>query len=343
LKDAIGDELVMGIEYRREEMTLSALARDTARIGVLMSRKLNTGVTIDAPPELAPLPPTARAPEANLTVTYHGLPAAAPGDTVVVTVRLEGDVAPGTLMAVEGPPGWSITPASAVMDAVRREVNVALHAPPHPAHWPMRNLFRACLRTTPVADVQFGVAGAALWKLLGVYYDALPPEGDPIAHGRRFNHHFAPLEREYLAEPDPDIEALYRAWSQKRGRPAVVPSYEHEVDPSRLVGLRGPYIAYLARTVISPEEREAWIVVGNTDGYKLWLNGELVADVDEAVEWTPYNAAYPVRLAQGPNRLLLKLARRGAGMRFTLGFRGRTRAHGDHHNVEDWLVDLSEE
>jgi ADP-ribosylglycohydrolase len=343
LKDAIGDELVMGIEYRRDEMTLSALARDTARVGVLLSRELDTGVTIEGAPEFAPFPPTARAPEARLTVDYHGLPAAAPGDTVEVTVRLEGGVAPGTLMAVEGPPGWSITPASAVMDAVRREVRVALHAPLHPARWPMRNLFRACLRTAPAAEIEFGVAGAALWKLLGVYYDELPAEGDPIAQGRRFNHHFASLERAYIPEPQLDVDALYRAWSQKLGRPAVVPGYEHEVDPARLVGLRGPYIAYLARTVVSPEAREAWIVIGNTDGYKLWLNGEPVAAVDEAVEWTPFNAAHPVKLQKGPNRLLLKLARRGAGMHFTLGFRGRTKAHGDHHNVEDWLVDLAEE
>ena len=56
LKEPIGDELVMGIQYHRPEMTLTALARDTARMGVLLSRELRTGVEIEAAPALAPLP-----------------------------------------------------------------------------------------------------------------------------------------------------------------------------------------------------------------------------------------------------------------------------------------------
>ncbi len=37
LKAPIGSELVMGIQYHRPEMTLSALARDTAQVGVLLA------------------------------------------------------------------------------------------------------------------------------------------------------------------------------------------------------------------------------------------------------------------------------------------------------------------
>ena len=40
----------MGIEYRRPEMTLSALARDTARIGVLLTQEGNPTVQIEEAP-----------------------------------------------------------------------------------------------------------------------------------------------------------------------------------------------------------------------------------------------------------------------------------------------------
>lgn len=219
---------------------------------------------------------------------------------------------------------------------------VALHAPTRPSQWPMRNLFSIHLGGTSPVDYTFGIAGAGLWQFLGVYYDALPDESDERQMRRRFNQHFASLERAYLPEPDIDVATLYRAWSRKLGRPALVASYEHEVDPSRLIGLRGTYCCYLARTVISPEERSAYIVIGNNDAYKLYLNGELVATEDESTWWTPFNNAYRVTLRQGPNYLLIKLLKRGDDLRFTLGFRADTGTWGRHHNCEDWLVDLSD-
>jgi ADP-ribosylglycohydrolase len=340
LKGPIGDDLVMGIQYRREEMTLSALARDTARVGVLLSQELETGVHIGDAPDLDPLPPTARPPATRLKVNYGGLPVAAPGDSVAVTVRVEGQVTEGAQLTIEGPPGWTVVPNVATVGATRRAVPVILHAPVDVDEWPMRNLFTARLEAAVPVEYTFGVAGAGLWKFLGVYYDALPDENDEKQMRRRFNQHFVSLSRDYLPEPDVDVDDLYQAWSRKLGRPAVVASYEHEVDPAQLIGLRGPSCCYLVRTVISPEEREAYVVIGNNDGYRLYLNGNLVAEEDECLWWAPFNNAYRVTLRQGPNRLLLKLLKRGDDLRFTLGLRAATDEWRPHHNCEDWLVDL---
>ncbi len=341
LKRPVGDELVMGIQYRRPEMTLSALARDTARMGVLLARECATGVEITGAPEVAPLPATAKVPATRMWVEYDGLPAAAPGDIVTVTVRVEGEVPESAPLTIAGPAGWTIVPEVAPIDPVHRAVTVALHAPAYPAEWPMRQLFTARLGTNPPITYTFGVAGAGLWQLLGVYYDALPDEKDPVQQRRRFNQHFVSLQRAYLPEPDVDVEAMYQAWSRKLGRPAIVPSYEHEINLSRLIGLRGPYCAYLARTVISPDERSAYIVIGNNDGYRLYLNGEKVGEMDECVWWAPFNNVHRVTLRPGPNRLLLKLLKRGDNLKFTLGLRADTgRRRG--HNTEDWLVDLAD-
>jgi hypothetical protein len=211
------------------------------------------------------------------------------------------------------------------------------------------------------------VAGAGLYRFLGIYYDALPDESDPIQVQRSFNQHFVSLERAYLPEPDVDVDRLYEEWSRKLGRPSVVPSYEHEIDLAQLVGLRGPCCAYVARTLISPAAQPVFIVIGNSDSYRLYLNGDLVGEADEAVWWTPFNAVYKADLKQGENQILIKLLRRGDEMRFTLGFRIRATSgeevlslrgmepgsRDDHwesilgslvdaHNVMDWLVDITD-
>ena len=289
LKDPVGDELVMGIEYNRPEMTLSALARDTARMGVLLAREMNTGVEIEAAPAMAPLPASAAIPATRLAVEYAGLPAAAPGEAVQVTVKVEGQAPEGAVLSLTGPAGWVIVPERTAVGPTRREVAVTLHAPADPAAWPMRNLFTACLHVPSQPDLSysFGVAGAGLWKLLGIYYDAVPDENNPRQVRRRFNQHFVSLQKPYLPEPRPEIDALYADWSRKLGRPALIASYEHEVDLTRLVGLSGPYCAYLARTLISPEERDVFVVMGNNDAFRLYLNGERIAEEDETVWWAP--------------------------------------------------------
>ena len=257
--------------------------------------------------------------------------------------------APAGTLTVEGPEGWTVTPARAPVDARRPEVTVRLAAPaevPVEADkWPMRNIFTARLEAPGESlAYEFGVAGAGLWRLLGIFYDAVPDEGVPAQARRKMNHHFVSLTREYLPEPDVDVAAQYEAWSRKLGRPALLASYEHEVDVTRLVGLTGAYCAYVARTVVSPEERRAYAVVGNNDGYRFYLNGERIAEVDERICWTPFNNIHEVTLRKGPNRILLKLLKRTDRLVFTFGLReGPTDENGRRgHNMHDWLVDLAD-
>lgn len=340
LKAPVGDELVMGIEYRRPEMTLSALARDTARVGVLLAKECGTAVEIEDAPKMAPLPATAKAPAVSLSVEYQGLPAAAPGDIVSVRVRVHGGIGKGGRLEIEPPQGWLVVPPSVEVDAFTQAVDFDLHAPSDIGEWPMRNIFTARLEGDPPAEHQFGVAGAALWRLLGVYFDTAAPEDIPNRGQRRMNHHFVRLDREYLNEPDLDARTLFDEFSKKLGRPAVLPSYENDIYLPRLVGLQGEYCAYLARTVISPEEREAYLVVGNNDSYRLYLNGGLAVEADEYTCWSPFNNVHKVKLRKGSNELLLKLLKRGDALRFTLGFRAAVGRRGA--NCEDWLVDLAD-
>ena len=343
LRERIGDELVMGIKYRRPDMTLSALARDTARIGVLFSRQAATAVQIADAPAFTPLPETARRASLSVEVEYAGLPAAAPGDRVKVTLHVQGDVPAKTRLSVDGPQGWTIAPADVAVDNLKHSVEVMLHAPREVSEWPMKNLFHARLSTDPPLTYSFGVAGAGLWRFLGVYYDPVPDESNPVQTFRRFNQHFVSLGKAYLPEPDVDAGRLYEEWSRKLGRPAVAVSYENEISLSALVGIRGACCAYLDRTIVSPQERDVYLMVGNSDAYRLYVNSEKVAEVDDCGLWAPFNNGHAVRLRQGPNHILVKLLRRGDDLRFTFAVRENTGACGGNHNCEDWLTDLADE
>ncbi len=342
IKGPVGDELVMGIQYRRPEMTLSALARDTARMGVLLSIEQDTGVEIVDAPAMQPLPETARKPATWLTVDYEGLPEAAPGDLVRVTVRGHGAMPPGQVLEVTGPDSWTITPAQAPMDDLQREVIVSLHAPTHPELWPERNLF-----TVRLGDIvyEFGVAGAPVWKIVGVHYDAVPPPNtDPQrAQLRRMQHHFVSLQREYVPEPITNVDDLYVEWSRKLGVPALVPAYERAVAPDQLIGLRGEYVVYLARTIVSPTEQRVHLGIGNTDSYRVWLNGELVGEADETVWWAPFNNVHQnVTLRRGENLVVVKLVKPRDDLRFTFGIRDSNGPRGGAFWSSDWVVNLAD-
>jgi ADP-ribosylglycohydrolase len=334
LKGPIGDQLVMGIAYHRPEMTLTALARDTARVGALLCADLNGACEITECPALAPLPQLPLTP--RLEVTYQGMPCAAPGETVAVQVRVSGPLAatpqPLTLQA---PEGWACLPHSVPVSATQRQAEFQLRLSENVAALPQANLFT--LRLGAIAHT-FGVAGAGLWRFLGVYFEPLPPEGDALARQRRMNHHFITPSKDYTAGADPD--ALYAYWSRVLGRPAVLVSRENEVELSQMTGLQGACVAYVDRTILSPEAREVFLVIGNTDSFRLRLNGVELAAIDERLPWTPFNNVISARLQAGANYLWLELTRHSDQMRFTLGIRQHRERDGANQN--DWCVDLAD-
>lgn len=65
--------------------------------------------------------------------------------------------------------------------------------------------------------------------------------------------------------------------------------------------------AYTLIYVHSPEEMEAQIRFGNTDGIKIWLNDELKFSSDKGRQAAPEQDIVPVSLAKGQNRILLKI------------------------------------
>jgi hypothetical protein len=84
--------------------------------------------------------------------------------------------------------------------------------------------------------------------------------------------------------------------------------------------------------------------VGNSDSYRVYLNGELVGEDDAYLAWTPFNNKHAVTLREGENHIIVKLLKRGDHIKFTLGIRERQNWHGYGFgpNKQDWLVDVSD-
>jgi len=337
LKAPIGDQLVMGIAYHRPEMTLHALARDTARVGALFCKQLNGACEIANCPPLEPLP---AAPEEPLfEVRYESVPSIAPGETIAVSVHVSGPLADTQPLTLTTPEGWASLPAAATVGPHSRSARFVLQAASEAPRLAQANLFELCLGA-PCLDGgrhTFGVAGAALYRFLGVYFDPLPPEGDDLARRRRMNHHFITRGKDYTEGAAPDT--LYAHWSQVLGRPAVLVSRENEIDLGQMTGLQGACVAYFDRTIHSPEERDVFLIVGNTDGFRLRLNAVELAASDERLAWTPFNTVIAAHLKAGANHLWLELARPGDQMRFSLGIR-HSGPRG--YNGHDWCTDLTD-
>ena len=102
--------------------------------------------------------------------------------------------------------------------------------------------------------------------------------------------------------------------------------------------MQGQMCVYLEAEINSPKEQQVWLIVGNTDGFKMWVNGEEVLSKDEIRIYTPYNNFCLANLKQGKNKVVIKLLRRAETVDFALGIR---KYDGKNHwHRSKWHTDI---
>ncbi|OGV83550.1 MAG: hypothetical protein A3K19_07625 [Lentisphaerae bacterium RIFOXYB12_FULL_65_16] len=359
LKDIIGDELVMGIEYRRKEMTLSALARDTANVGVKMATALKTGVGFVNAPKLKPFPNSIAKPQPRIAVDYHPEPAAAPGQQVSVdlTVKNAQAFVGNAHIVVRTPKTWTAVPDRiplTLYPGVEPKVHVNLVAAADAPRWPQGHHFTATLvqNAKTVLQEPFGIAGSMSWRLLGVFFDPCKPnEKGEITRemilkreGMWGRHYFIDFNRNYIEEKAVAVDrrkadVKFDAMSRILGQPAVVHCPDSFIRPESLIGLRAEWVCYLDAEFFSPKAREGGLWMGSNDGYRMYFNGEMVKELDVQRWWTPGAWDANVRIKKGLNRMLLKLIKRADKIEFTLGIREKL-ATKEFPGRNDWITDL---
>ena len=172
------------------------------------------------------------------------------------------------------------------------------------------------------------------WEIYGPFYEQLEQPMDPrfpCPHGEGCNlpdmvcmvNNQVFLDKAYITEfGEPDY---------------VLDAYEDWIDIDSCITMQGQMCCY-ARTVLEvKEDMKAWIVVGNNDGFRIWLNGQEILAKDEIRYWTPYNNFTLMELKKGKNLLTVKLLKRTEQLKFTAGFRIYD---GGHWHRSKWHIDL---
>ena len=360
-KDPIGDTFVTGIDLRRTDLSLQKLTEDTLAAGLAVAKVLNKQLTLETVPKsVGPLPSSVRpAARVRMDVDYVGLPSIAWGETKRLRLRLSNE----TDQFVRGhlrfdlPNGWAMETPDAVValpPGKGKTVDFTMTVPKSVSEIAQANRITARLvdeNDAGVAVETFGLSGAAPWHGMGVFFDTYNTAENSVCPWRRegkwanpsdtgaWQHHFTNLNKPYIVEGEFDYDATSARMKELLGERALFMAHEMEVPLERQLGLKGEMAAYLLLNVVSPEDREAHLIIGNTDGLRLWLNGELVAHADEFVWWTPNNITPRVRLRKGPNRVVVKLVRRAETLRFSFGLR---QVAGDKPvNCADWYTDFA--
>lgn len=170
------------------------------------------------------------------------------------------------------------------------------------------------------------------WDVYGPFYDQLDLPMNPAypsPHG------------EGCVLPDivcmVNNEAFLEKEYEKGERAYTIEAYEDFIEFDKYITMEGQYACFAETTIVSPEDKRVWAVVGNNDGFSLTVNDEKVLEKDEIRLWTPYNNFCFVDLKKGENKICLKLLKRTKSLDFSIGFRIYD---GNHWHKNKWCTDL---
>lgn len=133
------------------------------------------------------------------------------------------------------------------------------------------------------------------------------------------------LDREYITDFSKETPAY------------TIEAYEDFIEIDENLTLEGQMCCYAKTKITSSKDQKVWAIVGNSDGFRLSVNGENVLEKDEIRLWTPYNNFTLIDLKEGENEFTVKLLRRTESLKFSLGLRIYD---GNHWHRSKWCTDL---
>ncbi len=349
--DKIGHEIVVGtVDIKRERSKVTELGEDTCTAGLSFARDGITQVEFtDVPEGILPSLPVARPePEFTLDVEYVGDPTIGVGEPRAVVLHAVNltERAVQARLSIACPESLSVVKDKIdVYIAAFESVDVAVEFAVKSGitELPTRNVVFARLSTGhhQLAELEFGLMGAWRMKLIGPFwdnYDTMKYDSNPYGEVMQFvngSHDlyamfsgWANINRAYIDESFADIDEL----------PGTIVNVHYDIwEMDQLVKYKGPCCVYMVWDMVCPEDRDGTILhIGNNDAYRVWVNGDLVAQNDKQTMWMPYNSGTGVNLKKGVNRFIFKLLRTGNDLDFSLLMRSvasRLRYYADTASV----------
>ena len=352
LKELVRDKFVIGIDVKRENNSIQHLSRETCEIGIEASHSINSGCEITDIPAIAQTEPREQEISTiGICVDYKEHPAIGYNDncTFYITISNHSDAMfSGELFIRDIPQGWTslcdkwnidLTPGGSI------RIENTIKAPPSVHEIANSNILSVVLANKMGDIVQsscIGIAGASVWRLAGPYTEPLEKEDDPGLPSAHPDGCILPT-LECMVNNAPNLRKEYideRCISEsiRKEDGVLMNAYEDTLPVDQTFTYHGQGCVYLLQELLSPEDREVWFVIGNSDGYRLWINDVLIQERDEIRLWTPYNNAGLVELKKGRNTIALKLVRRTENLTFSFALR---KYNGEHWHKNRWCVDFT--
>jgi hypothetical protein len=116
------------------------------------------------------------------------------------------------------------------------------------------------------------------------------------------------VEKDIAADGSLPTRGVYKdARANRRFRKVTVEG-NGKVDLLEMLGRHEWCAAYAVGRIESMHDRDAELVIGSDDGVKVWLNGKVVHEIEVGRGYLPDQDRVRVRLRQGVNHLLVKIA-----------------------------------
>lgn len=160
----------------------------------------------------------------------------------------------------------------------------------------------------------------ARWDIYGPFFDQLDRPADPNipsphAPGCNLPDIVCMVNNEVF------LDKQYVSDLRDEEPVCQINSYDDFIDIDQALKLKGQICCYAKRKIISSKAQKAWLIIGNNDGFRVYINGENVIERDEIRLWTPFNNYALINLREGDNEIIIKLLRRTEMLKFTVGFK----------------------
>lgn len=323
----------LAIDLTRRSNKLEDLAVDTCRVGLAVAAERNNRIQIAGAPAFEPLPAGRnRSQEVTIAVDYQGDPVVGLREARTILVQIANGTA-GRIegkLALELPAGWHASWSEQQLKLVpgaTLALPLTLQLSDELAIVQETNLFKLHFAGDCTASLRFGINGPQLWRVYGPFWE----NHVQIPHtelGEWYFHHIhaktedegTDLVRQLHLNTKAVIENDYT--DRFATEESIIAEIKEDLfQVSDLIGFEGPCTVYAERRLYSPEDRTAYLLMGHSDAFTLWINGEEVSSSDQSDWWTGENKHVKgIALKQGENLLRLKCVRRSQEAQYSIIF-----------------------
>ncbi len=351
LKNYIQDYFVIGIDVQRRSNSIRDLAEDTCRVGVSILELLGEQQVIADAIKTYQWKPETNQLACAINVEYGEEPAIGANDSknILLSLHNKSEIPVKGRVSIENlPDGWYVeipTDKVCLLPHQEKKLHCTVSTQKELKKLNQTNILSVRLKNEKeelLAESSFGLSGAQIWYAYGPYTEQLNKKKNP--------NHPSPHRSENSVLPTPEcmvnnVVFLDKPYEDEKtfqflnGCPdVIINAYEDLIPIEQNFSAEGQSCFYLMQEFESDKDEEIWLVIGNNDGFKLWVNNEEITEKDEIRLWTPYNNSEIVKIRKGVNQIVLKLLRRTKSLDFSIAMR---KYEGGHWHRKEWITNLS--